>query len=126
MGMLRAYILYNIIKICNFEDKNIKLLFEVFLKLPEIINDQTGGNGNKYFSDNILNWTKEITDDLDYLIFPKFEPMDFLYLFLIINEEKENPKYFKGIAFKNKNNKKLDCILYQLYEQVLKSSNQFS
>ena len=118
MGMLRAYILYNIIKICNFEDKNIKLLFEVFLKLPEIINDQTGGNGNKYFSDNILNWTKEITDDLDYLIFPKFEPMDFIYLFLIINEEKENPKYFKGIAFQNTNNKKLDCILYQLYEQL--------
>ena len=117
MGIIRGVVLYNIIKICNSEEKDIKLLFKIFIKLPEIINDQTGGNGNKYFNINILNWIKTTNNDIDYLIFPKFEPNDFLYLFLIAIEEKENPQIFKGIAFQNSKSKKLDSLLYYFYKE---------
>ena len=51
------------------------------------------------------------------LIIPKFEPKDFLYLFLIAYEdEKENKetiiKRNKGFLFKNTRNKEIETILF--------------
>ena len=126
MGIIRALILYKIIHICKSKE-NIKLVFEKFLKIAEIINDQTGGRGIKYYNDDILQWTKKIstTDIEDYLIIPKFEPKDFLYLFLITyTEENENKNISiipsKGFLFKNSLNKEIESVLYQalyIYEQ---------
>ena len=119
MGIIRALILYTIIRIGDSKNE-IESLFTLFLKLPEIINDQIGGIGINYFEKNdILKWAKTtITTDLeDYLIIPKFEPKDFLYLFLIAYEdEKENKetiiKRNKGFLFKNTRNKEIETILF--------------
>jgi hypothetical protein len=63
-GIIRALILYKIIKIGKNKE-GIQLLFNSFLNLSELINNHIGGNGNKYFNENILNWTKTITTDLE-------------------------------------------------------------
>ena len=122
MGIIRALILYKIIKLGR---SKIKSLFSTFLKLTEIINDQTGGRGIKYFNEDILKWaTKSIKDNLeDYLLIPKFEPKDFLYLFLITyTEEKENNeasvKHIKGFLFKNWGNDELDSVLYKSLDHL--------
>ena len=115
-GIIRALILYKIIKIGKNKE-GIQLLFNSFLNLSELINNHIGGNGNKYFNENILNWAKTLTTDLeDYFIIPKFEPKDYLYLFLIVyNEEKENGQITipsKGFLFKNSNNEKISSLFY--------------
>jgi hypothetical protein len=118
MGIIRALILYKIINIGKKKEK-IKNLFEKFIKVAQVINDQIGGRGNKFYDDDILKWTKTGTTDLeDYLIIPKFEPKDFLYLFLITyTEENENKNIninpSKGFLFKNSLNKEIESILYQ-------------
>ena len=118
MGIIRSLILYNIIRIGKSRE-NIKLIFETFLNLSDIINDQTGGTGIKYFNEDILKFTKTITTDLeDYLIIPKFKPKDFFYLFLITyTEERENNQFSiissKGFLFKNCQNKEIESILFQ-------------
>ena len=108
MGIIRALVLYKIIKFSQKEEQ-IKILFGTFLELYNIINDQIGGNSIN-FNKNILNWTTcSIQTDLeDYFIIPKFEAKDFLYLFLIVyKEEKENNenediiKRSEGFLFKN-------------------------
>ena len=115
-GIIRALILYKIIK-KGKNKEGIQLLFNSFLNLSELINDHIGGNGNKYFNENILNWTKTITTDLeDYFVIPKFEPKDYLYLFLIVySEEKENGQRIiitsKGFLLKNSNNEKINSLL---------------
>ena len=134
MGIIRALILYKIIHICKSKEK-IKLVFEKFLKIAEIINDQTGGRGIKYYNDDILQWTKKIstTDIEDYLIIPKFEPKDFLYLFLITyTEENENKNITiiptKGFLFKNSSNKEIESLLYQalnMYDQQEINDTEF-
>ena len=112
MGIIRTLILYNIIKICNSEENNIEILFQKFLELPEIINDQIGGKGNKYFNINMLYWTN-YNSDIDYFIIPKFEPIDFLNLFLIVIEdkEKEKPQFFPGLMLQNFKSSRLNSIL---------------
>ena len=125
MGIIRALILYKIINIGKKKEK-IEDLFCKFIKVAEVINDQIGGRGNKFYNDDILKWTKTATTNLeDYLIIPKFEPKDFLYLFLITyTEENENKNISiipsKGFLFKNSLNKEIESVLYQalhMYEQ---------
>ena len=117
MGIIRAYILFNIIKMGK-EKQNIEKNFKEFLNLTEIINDQTGGRGDKYFDKDIFNWTKnQIETDLEeYLLIPKFEPKDFLYLFLITYTEEINnnqvPKINNGFLFQHLKNKELGNILF--------------
>ena len=57
MGILRSFILYKIIKYGKKKEK-IESLFKIFLKLPELINAQIGGNINEYFNENILKPSK--------------------------------------------------------------------
>ena len=117
-GIIRALILYKIIKIGKKREGNgIQLLFDSFLNLSQIINNNIGGNGNKFFNEDILKWSKTIKTDLeDYFIIPKFEPKDYLYLFLIAyEEEKENCQITipsKGFLFKNSNNKNIKSFLF--------------
>ena len=118
MGIIRAFILFNIINIGKSKN-NVEKIFMKFLNLTEIINDQIGGRGNKYFNENLFKWTKnQIETDLqEYLLIPKFEPKDFLYLFLITyTEEKDNnqiTKINKGFLFQNLKNKELENILFR-------------
>ena len=119
MSILRAAVLNNIIKIGKTKE-NISLLFNTFLKLPELINNQIGGNGNKYYKEDILKWIKTFTQtDLEeYLLIPKFEPKDFLYLFLIVyKEEKENKRISiipnKGFLLKSLKDEEIESILLQ-------------
>ena len=120
MGIIRAEIIYNIIKIGKSKEK-IEELFNIFITLSKLINDHTGGTGIKYFNENILTWTKSDKTNLeDYFLIPKFEPKDFLYLFLITyTEEKENKKLSKpGFLFKNPRNKNLNSILSNSLEEL--------
>ena len=133
MGIIRALILYNIIKFGKYKKEYIRQLFGIFLKLPDLINGQTGATGDYYFNEDILNWARTGTTDLeDYLIIPKFEPKDFLYLFLIIyTEEKDDQQInipVKGFLFKNIKNRELDTILFQSlkrFENETIEKNQF-
>ena len=116
MGILRSFILYKIIKYGKKKEK-IESLFKIFLKLPELINAQIGGNINEYFNENILKFIK-INNKLnidDYLIIPNFEAKDFLYLFLIINKEEKNGEFryilSKGFLFKDFKNEEIKSIL---------------
>ena len=133
-GIIRALILYKIIKKGkNRENKEgIQLLFNTFLNLSEVINNNIGGNGNKYFNEDILKWAKTIKTDLeDYFIIPKFEPEDYLYLFLITyNEEKEDGQICvnisKGFLLKNSSNDKIKSLLFQtLNNQKDEGKNKF-
>ena len=127
MGIIRALILYNIIQIGTKKGK-IQKYFDTFLELADIINDQIGGRGYKHFNEDILEWTKDktIPSDLeDYLLLPKFESKDFLYLFLITyTEEKENNEISyiskEGFLFKNSEKEEIKTILFKSlnkYEQ---------
>ena len=85
MGILRALILFKIIKKGKNKER-IKSYFANFLKLSNLINEQNGGRGK--FNEYLVSWalTKiNLVDLEDYLIIPKFEPQDFIYLFLIEN-----------------------------------------
>ena len=67
-----------------------------------------------------MNWAKTSSTSTnleDYIIIPKFEPKDFLYLFLITYiEERENKEIriirSRGFLFNDSINKELDSILY--------------
>ena len=119
MGIIRALIFWKIIRKANQHRESFEIWLTKFLQLTEVINAQTGGRANnKFFNNDLLNWSiyDPKTDLEDYLIIPKFEPKDFLYLFFISYfEEKDgrqilNPNkgfLFKGIPF----NKNLDSIL---------------
>ena len=127
MTITRSLILYNIIKFSNSKGKDLEHLFVKFLELPEIINEQIGGRGNKHFNTNILNWVK-YNSDIDYLIIPEFKPEDFLYLFLIIidDKDKEIPKFFNGLMFHGLNNRKLNSILNEFLNLFMKQSEFIS
>jgi len=128
MGIIRALIICNIINYGKTRDK-IEELFDIFIKLSRLINEQTGGTGFKLFNESILTWTKSDKTNLeDYFLIPKFEPKDFQYLFLITyTEEKENKKLSKpGFLFKNLRNKNLLSILSNSLEDLGEGErNQF-
>ena len=135
MGIIRALVLFKIIK-KGGKEEYIEKILNLFLKLPEIINDQTGGNGSEYFNEDVLKWTKnQIETDLqEYLIIPKFEPKDFLYLFLITYSEEQGNKQTniinKGFLLKDLKNKELENILnnsLKIYvvENLSKEDNKY-
>ena len=137
MGIIRALVLYNVINIGKSSEK-IQKLFSKILEFPEIINAQVGGNVNKYFNDDILKWTFEkanISNLEDYIIIPKFEPKDFLYLFLIMYKDKKEEglvdKPTNGFLFKYSKNEKISSILngnlykFEFQELDNKEKNQF-
>jgi len=135
MGIIRALVLFKIIK-KGGKEEGIEKILNLFLKLPEIINDQTGGNGSEYFNEDVLKWTKnQIETDLqEYLIIPKFEPKDFLYLFLITYSEEQGNKQTniinKGFLLKDLKNNELENILnnsLKIYvvENLSKEDNKY-
>ena len=137
MGIIRALILYKIIKYSKEKDEIIEDYFAKFIKLADIINDQIGGKGKSDFNLNLFNWvaytTRTTKTDLeDYLYIPKFEPKDFLYLFLIIYTEEKDNKInditSQGFLFQNPKFESLKSYLYQclkIYDlQELKSDEK--